>query len=159
MKVETENPLEICFPRKVETLIIQAPYYKEISENLLFGATDYLDTHGIPYDVMDVPGALEVPALLKFIQDAPKQYDAFVVLGCVIRGESYHFEIVCNETMRKIYDLVERYDLALGNGILTVESEQQAKDRSEKQGRNNGREAAIAAMAMLNHKFELCLIK
>ena len=157
--LKNENSLDVCFPRNVKVMIIQSPYYKTIAENLLKGATLTLEGLDVAYDVVDVPGALEAAAAIEFVEKSAKHYDAYVVLGCIIRGESYHFEIVCNESARKIYDLVEKYNLALGNGILTVENMGQAEARSVVDGRNNGKEAVNAALKMLLLKFELGLVE
>lgn len=159
MKKEATDDFEISFPRKVKILIVQAPYYTKIAGNLVKGAVRAIESCGATYDVVSVPGALEIPAMVKYAVEAKKGYDAYVVLGCIIRGESYHFEIVCNESARKVYDVVESYNLALGNGILTVENIAQAEARSEPDGRNNGEEAARAALVMLKHKFDLGLTK
>lgn len=127
-------------------LIIEARYYAEINDMLLNGAKAALDEAGAEYEVLTVPGALEIPAALKWTQD---RYDAFVVLGCVIRGETTHYDIVCNESARGVYDLVLSYDLAVGNGILTVENDDQALARADIKRKNKGGEAARAALNML----------
>lgn len=110
-------------------LIIEARFYDKISDFLLKGAKARLDEAEASYDVVTVPGALEIPAVIKYAKD---KYDGFVALGCVIRGETYHFEIVSNESARGIIDLSIAYDLAIGNGILTVETEAQAIQRARK---------------------------
>lgn len=110
-------------------LIVEARFYDKISDYLLKGAKALLDEEDIPYDVITVPGALEVPAVIKYAKD---QYDGFVALGCVIRGETYHFEVVSNESARGLIDLSTGYDLCIGNGILTVENEEQAITRAKK---------------------------
>ena len=110
-------------------LIIEARFYDKISDLLLAGAKARLDEADANYDVITVPGALEIPAVIKFAKD---KYDGFVALGCVIRGETYHFEVVSNESARGITDLSIAYDLAIGNGILTVELEAQAIQRARK---------------------------
>lgn len=148
----------ISFPKPVKVLIIDAPYYKDISDALLKGAEQTLKAvEGVSVERVSVPGALEIAAAVNYHAGLGK-YDAYVVLGCVIRGESYHFEIVCNESARKIYDCTEKHHLALGNGILTVETMEQAQARAQIGGRNNGTEAAKAALSMLSLKFELGLV-
>lgn len=135
-------------------LIIEARYYNHINDMLLQGATEELQKRGIPYDVVTVPGALEIPAALGFSLKSAK-YDAFVILGCIIRGETTHYDVVQNESARGIYDLVHRHGLALGNAILTVENEEQALVRADKTRKNKGGEAAAVALTMLDLKREL----
>ena len=131
-------------------LIIEARYYNHINDLLLDGATQALDEHNVSYDVLTVPGALEIPAALMFSLD--KGYDGFVVTGCIIRGETTHYDIVCNESARGVYDLVQAHNLALGNAILTVENEDQALARAKSDQKNKGGEAAKAALRMLEIK-------
>ncbi len=135
-------------------LIIEARYYNHINDMLLQGATEEFQKRGIPYDVVTVPGALEIPAALGFSLKSAK-YDAFVILGCIIRGETTHYDVVQNESARGIYDLVHRHGLALGNAILTVENEEQALARADKTRKNKGGEAAAVALTMLDLKREL----
>lgn len=132
-----------------KVLIIEARYYAEINDMLLAGAKAELEKEGAKYEVLTVPGALEIPAALKWTHE---QYDAFVVLGCVIRGETTHYDIVCNESARGVYKLVLKKDLALGNGILTVENDEQAYARADIKRKNKGGEAAKAALRMLELK-------
>jgi 6,7-dimethyl-8-ribityllumazine synthase len=119
-------------------LIVEAPFYTHIADMQRDGAT---------YDVITVPGALEVPAAIAFA-DASGEYDGYVALGCVIRGETYHFEVVAGESARAIMALTLD-GLAIGNGILTVENEAQAIARADKTQKNKGGEAAAAALAMV----------
>lgn len=130
-----------------KTLIIEAPFYTDIARLLMKGAQDALEKVGASYDVVTVPGALEIPAALKF--SLPKKYDAYVVLGCVIRGETSHYDIVCTESARGVYDLVMTHNLALGNAILTVENTEQAKVRADPAQKDKGGDAARVALHML----------
>lgn len=136
-------------------LIVEARYYNHINDMLLKGARDEISGAGGVYDIMTVPGALEIPAALKFAAEGKENHDAYVVLGCVIRGETSHYDIVCNESARGVYGLVMQHGLALGNGILTVENEQQALVRADPAGKNKGGEAVRAAMAVLDIKRRL----
>jgi 6,7-dimethyl-8-ribityllumazine synthase len=129
-------------------LVIEARYYNHINDMLLQGAKNALDGAGVPYDIVTVPGALEIPAALSFSVGSGL-YDAYVVLGCVIRGETTHYDVVQNESARGVYDLVLAHELALGNAILTVENEAQAIARAHPEKKNKGGEAAKAALAML----------
>jgi len=133
-----------------KVLIIEARYYDHISDFLLQGAKAALEQAGASYDVLTVPGALEIPAALNM--SLKGGCDAFVVLGCVIRGETSHYDIVCNESARGVYDLTLKHDLALGNGILTVENEAQALARAKPDEKDKGGDAARAALRMLEIK-------
>lgn len=136
-----------------KVLIIEARYYDHINDPLLKGARAACDAAGASYDVLTVPGALEIPAALQFaVEDKANSYDAYVVLGCIIRGETSHYDIVCNESARGVYDLVAKHGLALGNAILTVENEPQALARAMPDQKNKGGDAAEAALRMLEIK-------
>ncbi len=126
-------------------LIVEARFYEHLNDMLVAGARAALEAQGHSVDVLTVPGALEVPAA---IASASNYYDGFVAIGVVIRGETYHFEIVAGESARGIMALTID-GLAIGNGILTVENEAQALVRADPAQKNKGGEAAEAAMALL----------
>ena len=126
-------------------LIVEARFYDALADALLAGATAALTAAGATYDVVTVPGALEIPAAISL---AAEQYDGFVALGTVIRGETYHFEIVASESARGLMALTLD-GLAIGNGILTVEDEAQAWARARATEKDKGGEAAKAALAMI----------
>ncbi|MET0943182.1 MAG: 6,7-dimethyl-8-ribityllumazine synthase [Mesorhizobium sp.] len=134
-------------------LIVEARFYDGLADALLAGAKSALDEAGASYDVVTVPGALEVPAVISFALDSAEdggtEYDGFVALGCVIRGETYHFEIVANESSRALMDLAVEESLAIGNGILTVENEAQAWVRARRNEGDKGGFAARAALTMI----------
>lgn len=130
-------------------LIVEARFYDEISNALLKGAVEALKEADADFDVVTVPGALEIPAAIAFAERGEKKYDGYVALGCVIRGETYHFEIVSNESCHGIADLTVRKRLAIGNGILTVENEKQAWARAQPDKKNKGGFAAKAALHMI----------
>jgi 6,7-dimethyl-8-ribityllumazine synthase len=140
-------------------LIVEARFYDHIADALLKGATAVLDEAGATYDRITVPGALEIPGAIAMVVDSAKNkkspYDGYVVLGCVIQGETYHFEIVSNESARGLMDLAVHRQLAIGNGILTVDTEAQAKDRIGGAHGHKGAEAAKAALAMVALKRSL----
>ena len=140
-------------------LIVEARFYEHIADALLAGATRVLDEAGAQCDRLSVPGALEVPAAIAMAVDAAQRkkapYDGVVALGCVIQGETYHFELVSNELARGLMDLSIGRQLPLGNGILTVDNEAQALARSTGDGRNKGAAAAKAALAMVALKQSL----
>jgi 6,7-dimethyl-8-ribityllumazine synthase len=128
-------------------LIVEARYYADISDALLKSAKAVLATAGADVEVLTVPGALEIPAAIAM--SVARGYDGYVALGCVIRGETTHYEIVSNESARGIMDLTVRERLAIGNGILTVENEDQAWARTDaKRVEDKGANAAKAALAM-----------
>jgi len=133
----------------MRVLIVEARFYPEISDALYEGASRVLTGAGISAERVTVPGALEIPGAIKF---AAGHYDGFVALGCVIRGATYHFEIVANESARGLTDLMVREGLCIGNGILTVENEDQAFERVRGDGFGKGGDAARACLALMSVK-------
>lgn len=126
-------------------LIVMSPYYKAVSEQLVAGASAAINASGARFEVVAVPGALEIPVAIKL---AARHYDAFVALGCVVRGETTHYETVCNDSSRGLM-LLGLDGLCIGNGILTVENMAQAKVRADASGQNKGGGAAEAALHLL----------
>jgi len=131
-------------------LIVEARFYDHLNDLLLQGARAALEAAGHAHETVTVPGALEVPAAIALAAESGR-YDGFVALGVVIRGETYHFEIVAGESARGIMALTMD-GLAIGNGILTVENEAQALTRARPDEKDKGGEAAKAALAMLGLK-------
>jgi len=131
-------------------LIVEARFYDHLNDLLLDGARNALEEAGHSHETVTVPGALEVPAAIAMAAETGR-YDGFVALGVVIRGETYHFEVVSNESARGIMALTLD-GLAIGNGILTVENEAQALARARRDDKDKGGEAAKAAIAMLGLK-------
>ena len=140
-------------------LIVEARFYDDIQDALLEGAVAELTAAGLTHDVLTVPGALEIPAMIAIALDAAaksgKPYDAAIALGCVIRGDTIHFEIVSGESSRALMDLTVTRQLPLGNGILTVNTEAQAWARARVSELNKGGDAARAALAVLRIKRRL----
>lgn len=134
-------------------LIIEARFYDDLANALLEGAKAALDKAGATYDVVSVPGALEIPAAISFALDGADEggtdYDGFVALGVVIRGETYHFDVVANESARALMDLAVDESLAIGNGILTTENEEQAWTRARRSEGDKGGSAARTALTMI----------
>ncbi len=130
-----------------KVLIVEARFYDHLNDLLLDGARAAIEAAGHEHETVTVPGALEVPGAIA-IADAAETYDAFVALGVIIRGETYHFEVVSNESARGIMNL-SLEGVPVGNGILTVENEAQALTRAKKDEKDKGGEAAKAALAML----------
>ena len=136
-----------------KALIVEARYYAHINDLLLEGARAALDKAGISHETLSVPGALEIPAAIAMASESGR-YDLYVALGVVIRGETYHFEIVSNESARALMAL-SLDGLPIGNGILTVENEDQALVRARKSDKDKGGDAARAAIAMWHLKQDL----
>jgi 6,7-dimethyl-8-ribityllumazine synthase len=137
-------------------LIVEARFYSDLADELLKGASDALEAFGAVYDVVTVPGALEIPGAIAMAAEAGHgpagagPYDGYVALGTVIRGETYHFEIVSNESARGLMDLTIGKRLCIGNGILTVEDEAQAWARAKASEGDKGGGAARAALTMIS---------
>jgi 6,7-dimethyl-8-ribityllumazine synthase len=129
-------------------LLIVSPYYQDISEMLVTGATNAIYAAGHTAEMITVPGALEIPATIAMAAKS-ERYAAYVALGCIIRGETYHFEVVSNESARGLQELATHKHLAIGNGILTCENKKQAVLRADVSQGNKGADAAHAALRML----------
>jgi 6,7-dimethyl-8-ribityllumazine synthase len=141
-------------------LIVEARFYPDLADELLKGAVDALQAFGADHDVATVPGALEIPAAIAVAEEAGHRpagiaYDGYVALGTVIRGETYHFEIVANESARGLMELAAGRRLAIGNGILTVEDEAQAWARARVSEGDKGGAAARACLEVLSIKRRL----
>jgi 6,7-dimethyl-8-ribityllumazine synthase len=130
----------------MRVLIVEARFYPEISDALYDGAAHALDLAGVSSERITVPGALEIPAAIRL---AAKHFDGFIALGCVIRGETYHFEVVAGESARGLMELMTRDGLCIGNGILTVEDEAQALHRARREELDKGGDAARACLALV----------
>lgn len=128
-------------------LIVEARFYGEIADAQLAGAVAALEAAGATHERITVPGALEIPAAIA-LADGSSRFDGYVALGCVIRGETYHFEVVAGESARGLMAL-SLDGLAIGNGILTVENEAQAWARARASEKDKGGEAAKACLAMI----------
>ena len=140
---------------KKKILLVCSPYYKDITKNLIKGASDLLKSNFIDFKILNVPGALEVAPAIKLVLDkSPKKlfFDGFVALGCIIKGETYHFEIVANESSRALTDISINYSVPIGNGILTVYNKDQAIIRSDPNQLNKGADAALACLSLINIK-------
>ena len=133
-------------------LIVEGRFYDDIGDQLLAGAKAALDAAGATYDVLTVPGALEVPTAIAIAAEAGesggRRYGGAVALGCILRGETYHFEVVANESARGLMNLALERRLPIGNGILTVEDSDQALVRAEPARGDKGGEAARAMLAL-----------
>jgi 6,7-dimethyl-8-ribityllumazine synthase len=146
-----KNPIHI--------LIVEGRFYHHIADELLRGAEMALREQGATWEILSVPGALEIPQVLAaalgaglFKIDALKPFHGCVALGCVIRGETSHYEIVANESARALLSLATTHSVPLGNGILTVENEEQALVRAAVGGKNKGRDAVEACLEVIRIK-------
>jgi 6,7-dimethyl-8-ribityllumazine synthase len=130
-------------------LIVAARYYPEFVDALIEGASEAITDAEGTSRVIEVSGALEIPGAIAAVSQSADSFDGYVALGCVIRGETSHYDTVCNESARALMDLTLS-GLCIGNGILTVENEAQARARSEIGGNNKGKDAAQAALGMID---------
>lgn len=141
--------------RPLRVLIVEARFYDDLADELLKGAGDVLTAFGAGFEVVTVPGALEIPAAVAMAEAGGAAFDGYVALGCVIRGETWHFEVVSNESARGLMDLAIGRGLAIGNGILTVEGEDQAWARARVSEGDKGGGAARACLEMIAIKRRL----
>jgi 6,7-dimethyl-8-ribityllumazine synthase len=135
------------FDEGPKILIVVSPYYKDSADNLVAGAWAEIEAAGGSYEVIEMPGALELPSAIG-IAARMGEYDGFVALGCVIRGETTHYDTVCNDSSRGL-TLLGLQGICIGNGILTVENYEQAAVRADPQGQNKGGGAAAAALHLV----------
>ena len=143
---------------KTKILIVNANYYEDISLNLINGASNFLSSKNVNYEIVNVPGALEIGKLIQFYCEKDNQksptnsFDGYIALGCVIKGETYHFEIVSNESARYLSNLSLKYSCIISNGILTVYNKLDALKRSDINKLNKGKEAASACLSLIEFK-------
>ncbi len=143
---------------KPHIMIVEARFYTDIADELMRGAVAELETVGATYERFAVPGALEIPAAIRFALKAMESnigrrpFDGFVALGCVIRGETTHYDYVCQESARGLQDLALRHVVAIANGILTVENDEQAWERARMDRKNKGGAVARACLDMIELK-------
>ena len=156
------NLCQRCFPvphsQPLKVMIIESRFYDKIADELLEGAKSAIDAFGVQYEVISVPGAFEIPAVIAMAEEARhkpsgKAYDGYVALGCVIRGETTHYDYVCAESARGLMDLSVRKAIPIGYGILTVENEDQAWDRALRSKGDKGGTVAKVCLGMISlHK-------
>jgi len=135
------------FERPVKLLIVVAPYYKDIADDLVAGAKAEIEAVGGRWDLIEVPGALEIPTAIG-IAERMANFDGYVALGCIIRGETTHYDTVCNDSSRGL-TMLGLQGLCIGNGILTVENRKQAEVRADTKDQNKGGGAAAAALHLI----------
>ncbi len=139
-------------------LIVESRYYEDVAAELLSGANAELEAAGATSERIEVPGAFEIPAAIRMairsmdFYAGRRRYDGYIALGCVIRGETSHYDYICMESARKLQDLAVNYTLALGYGILTCETHDQAMERAAVDRKNKGGDAARACLSMIGVK-------
>jgi 6,7-dimethyl-8-ribityllumazine synthase len=137
-----------------KVLIVDANFYQDLSAELVRGAVAELEKIGVSYERLSVPGALEIPSAISLVSQGndAKLFAGYIALGCVIRGETSHYDIVCGESARGLSKLALDRNLAIGNGILTVDNWEQAWARASVSKKNKGRDAAIACLSLFEIK-------
>ena len=139
-------------------MVVEARFYQDIADELIASVTAVLDEAGATYERFSVPGAFELPAAIAIAvrsmtyYTARRRYDGYIALGCVLRGETTHYDYVCQESARALQDLAVKYALALGYGILTCENHAQALVRARRDGKDRGGHAARACLSMIELK-------
>ncbi|HBM90490.1 MAG TPA: 6,7-dimethyl-8-ribityllumazine synthase [Rhodospirillaceae bacterium] len=155
---QNRSPKEFEFESPPHIMIVEARFYEDVTDHLLTGAKEVLDRIGASYDVYAVPGALEIPTAILYavkgldFDPARRRYDGYIALGAVIKGETRHDQIVGDISARGLQNLALQHTLAVGNGILTVESKEQAMERADPARMNKGGGAAEACLCMLELK-------
>ncbi len=131
-------------------LIVRAPYYRAVVDGLTTGAVRILSEINATHEVLDVAGAYELPQVLRIAMRGSKRFDGFVALGCIVKGETDHYDFICKATMDGIMNVALQFGIALGTGLLTCDTIAQAEARSGQDGHNKGAEAAAAALLQIN---------
>jgi 6,7-dimethyl-8-ribityllumazine synthase len=131
-------------------LVIRAPYYREVIDGLTTGAARILTEAGATHEVLDIAGAYELPQAVRLAVRGGQKFDAYVALGCIVRGETDHYDFICAASMNGLMDVSLQFGLCLGVGLLTCDTVAQAEARSGQDGHNKGAEAAAAALLQVN---------
>jgi 6,7-dimethyl-8-ribityllumazine synthase len=131
-------------------LVVRAPYYRDVVDGLTDGASRILREARATFEVLDVAGAFELAQAIRLAVRGSRRFDAYVALGCVVRGDTDHYDHICRESMAGLMGVALQFGLAMGAGLLTVHEKQQALDRSGPDGHNKGAEAAVAALVQVN---------
>jgi 6,7-dimethyl-8-ribityllumazine synthase len=130
-------------------LVVRAPYYKEVVDGLSDGAARILREAGATFTVLDIAGAFELAQTIRIALRGPQKFDGFVALGCIVRGDTDHYDHICRESMAGLMQVALAYGISLGAGLLTVHRIEQAEQRSGPDGHNKGAEAAVAALLQI----------
>jgi 6,7-dimethyl-8-ribityllumazine synthase len=130
-------------------LVVRAPYYRDIIDGMTWGATRILGEAGARHEILDVAGSFELAQAIAIVVRGPQRFDGFVALGCIVRGGTDHYDHICRETMAGLMQVALHHGIALGSGVLTVHSIEQAAARSGRDGFNKGAEAAVASLLQI----------
>ena len=130
-------------------LVVRAPYYRDVVDGLLAGAARILNEAGATFATLDVAGAFELPQAIRIALRGREKFDGFVALGCIVKGETDHYDFICQATMAGMMEVSLQFGLATGTGLLTVDTIDQAAERSRPDGHNKGAEAAAAALLQI----------
>jgi 6,7-dimethyl-8-ribityllumazine synthase len=130
-------------------LVVRAPYYQDVVDGMTAGVRDILGETGATYDIVDVAGAFELPQAIRIALRGRARYDGFLALGCIVRGETDHYDHICRVSMQGLMDVALQYGVALGTALLTVDTMGQAEARSGKGNLNKGAEAAVACLKQI----------
>lgn len=154
MKTDKTALPALKLPVDARLVVVEARYYADLNDQMLAGINKVAAHYGVPVEFHTVPGALELPLGVQFLakRKTARSHDAYVVVGCVIRGETTHYETVCLESNRGVNKVSQKMDLPLGNVILTVENLKQAKARANPDDQDKGGGAALAALTLLQMK-------
>jgi 6,7-dimethyl-8-ribityllumazine synthase len=150
--------IDFHFEQKPHILVVQSSFYDDVADLLQHGALDVLKQAEVTYEIVDVPGTLEIPSAIVYavkgldFDAVRRRFDGYVALGCVLKGETIHHEVVAYESTRALQDVAMRYSLAIGNGILTCNTREQALMRAQPKGFDRGGAAAEACLRMLELK-------
>lgn len=134
---------------KPHVLVVRAPYYRDVVDGMTRGADRILREAGATHQTLDVAGAFELPQAIRIALRGARRFDGFVALGCVVKGETDHYEFLCREAMAGLMNVALHFGIALGSGLLTVHTIEQARARSSDDGHNKGAEAAAAALLQI----------
>ena len=148
--IDAPTPTALVVPGPTpHLLVVRAPYYRDVVDGMTRGVERILRNAGATHDVIDVAGAFELPQAIRLAIRGRTRFDGFVALGCVVKGETDHYEFLCRETMAGLMNVALHFGLALGSGLLTVHNIEQAVARSGGDGHNKGAEAAVAALVQV----------
>ena len=142
-------PVPVAQPLAAHVLVVRAPYYRDVVDGMAAGAARMLGAAGATHDTLDVVGAFELAQAIRIALRGPRRYDGYIALGCVVRGETDHYEFICRTSLDGLMQVALQYGLAMGTGLLTVSDLAQAVARSSDDTHNKGAEAAAAALGQI----------
>ncbi len=142
-------PTPAATPTAAHVLVVRAPYYRDVVDGMTAGAGRILTEAGATHDTLDVAGAFELAQAVRIALRGPTRYDGFVALGCVVRGETDHYEFICRTSLDGLMQVALQFGIAMGTGLLTVHDLAQAVARSSDDGHNKGAEAAAACLTQI----------